>query len=86
MISQCPQCHIRLTDFAVACDKCGWSIVDTAANTVNGNNNGNGSAAAEIEPLAPGEDPPIVIVKKVAKTMPPPVSYTHLTLPTIYSV
>ena len=72
MISQCPQCHIRLTDFAVACDKCGWSIVDTAANTVNGNNNGNGSAAAEIEPLAPGEDPPIVIVKKVAKTMPPP--------------
>lgn len=65
-------CHIRLADFAVACDKCGWSIVDTAANTINGNSNRDGSAAAEIAPFDPGEDPPIVIVKNVAKAAPPP--------------
>lgn len=80
MISQCPKCHKRLTDFAVACDKCGWSIVDLAASTVNGGpQNGrpkNASAAdngpAESVPLEAGEEPPIIIVKKVAKTIAPP--------------
>ena len=73
MISQCPQCRTRLTDFAVACDKCGWSIVDLASSTVNGNTKiASDNDSAEIAPLAPGEEPPIVIVKKVAKTVAPP--------------
>ena len=71
MISQCPKCHTRLTDFAVACNKCDWSIVDSASSALNGNlSDGNGSAA--IAPLAPGEEPPIVIVKNFAKTKAPP--------------
>ena len=61
MISQCPQCRTRLTDFAVSCDKCGWSIVNPAAET-------------SPPPIASSsaETPPVIIVKKVAKTAPPP--------------
>lgn len=73
MISQCPQCRTRLTDFAVACDKCGWSIVDLASNTVSGNTKiASGNDSAEVAPLAPDEEPPIIIVKNVAKTIAPP--------------
>ena len=57
MISQCPKCHTRLTDFAVSCNKCGWSIINTATNSSN-------PAPA----VKPGEEPPVIIVKKVSKT------------------
>lgn len=72
MISQCPNCRSRLTDFAVACDKCGWSIVDVASHAVNGSPPDGVQVDAGIIPLAPDEDPPVVIVKNVAKTTPPP--------------
>ncbi len=72
MISQCPQCHVRLTDFAVACDKCGWSIVELASNAANGNTPpvASGNDPPEL-PIDAGEEPPIVIVKNVAKTIAP---------------
>jgi len=73
MISQCPQCHKRLTDFAVACDKCGWSIAQSAAEAVNGTHKiANGEATTEAAPFDLGEDPPIIIVRNVAKTSAPP--------------
>ncbi len=28
MISQCPRCKHRLADFAVVCEKCGWSLIE----------------------------------------------------------
>lgn len=62
MISQCPKCHTRLSDFAVSCDKCGWSFINTATNAATS----NGSA------ISPGEEPPVIIVKKVSKTIPTP--------------
>ena len=50
---------------------------------------GAGSVAASPRTLAPGGPavPTVVApVEPVAASVPPPVSYTHLTLPTIYSV
>ncbi len=72
MISQCPQCHSRLTDFAVACERCGWNIINSAAATPQtarapGSNATNGSRKPESS-----ENPPVIIVKNVAKTSPPP--------------
>jgi tetratricopeptide (TPR) repeat protein len=33
MISHCPQCKIKLSDFAVSCEKCGWSIVASSGSS-----------------------------------------------------
>ena len=97
MISQCPQCHKRLTDFAVSCEKCGWSIISTSntapdapvttAQKSPGKSNGKKRVAKTktVEPASesppkkapqpiPSETPdtPVVIVRQVAKTAPPP--------------
>lgn len=69
MISQCPQCHTRLTDFAVACEKCGWSIINSAANP----------ASAEVVVADVVGSPQVVIVKDEAKTTPPPPPEDKLT-------
>ncbi len=75
MISQCPKCHARLTDFAVSCEKCGWSIIE------GGSSNQMASTSFEAPFITVSnragrrtipEDSPIIIVKQVAKTAPPP--------------
>ena len=69
MISQCPNCHTRLTDFAVACEKCGWSIIDAAAT---GQSPAEASSALGTNRKSAQDDRPVIIVKQVAKTAPPP--------------
>lgn len=67
MISQCPKCHTRLTDFAVSCEKCGWSIVDASTPPTT-----EKPPIPPVEPTADEDELPVVIVKHVAKTAPPP--------------
>jgi tetratricopeptide (TPR) repeat protein len=68
MISQCPQCRTRPTDFAVSCDKCGWSIVNPdAQQPATSTETSNGQS-----PAPPAQEPTISIVKQVAKTAAPP--------------
>jgi tetratricopeptide (TPR) repeat protein len=85
MISQCPKCHQRLTDFAVSCEKCGWSIINTSApqSATSKPKSKRGTAKTitidpESKKSAPKSvpsrenEPPVVIVRQVAKTAPPP--------------
>ncbi|MFK7770226.1 MAG: tetratricopeptide repeat protein [Mariniblastus sp.] len=98
MISQCPKCHTRLTDFAVTCEKCGWSIINSAAGVAapdRSNPQASGTRPSEAGKMPTGKtpngkstgkvatlkskpaadavtEPPVIIVKNVAKTAPPP--------------
>ena len=73
MISQCPHCHTRLTDFAVACGRCGWSIINAAsASSTVVTPADSASPNGTVNQADNGETPPVIIVKKVAKTTPPP--------------
>ena len=93
MISQCPKCHQRLTDFAVSCEKCGWSIINASAPESAASEKFKSGkpktkrkaktitieSEVESEPkLQPvpvqsyADEPPVVIVRQVAKTAPPP--------------
>lgn len=75
MISQCPKCHVRLTDFAVTCEKCGWSMINTAsppAPTPPVQDLPKKIATIKKSALDESAEAPVVIVKNVAKTAPPP--------------
>ena len=78
MISQCPKCHTRLTDFAVTCEKCGWSIINNgspvpaAPATPQASQGAGKIATLKSNHKTSPEDVPVTIVKKVAKTAPPP--------------
>lgn len=61
MINHCPQCRARLTDFAVNCEKCGWSLINTAINS-----------QGSVTESGPIEDIPVTIVKESARTKAPP--------------
>ena len=61
MISQCPKCRIRLTGFAVTCENCGWSIVNTT-----GDQRDLSVDSTSIDEV------PVIIVKKTARTAAPP--------------
>ncbi len=76
MISQCPKCHVRLTDFAVTCEKCGWSIINAASSapapTPAVQDSPKKIATIKKSALDESAEAPVVIVKNVAKTAPPP--------------
>ncbi len=48
MIRQCPECQHRLQDFAVECEKCGWSIIKNTQPTAQSNDPSSAPAAAEV--------------------------------------
>ena len=58
MINYCPQCQHRLSDFAVVCDECGWSLVSADVpgagdpQAAPGNGSGPGKAEKLSQPLA----------------------------------
>ncbi|MDG1874313.1 MAG: tetratricopeptide repeat protein [Mariniblastus sp.] len=61
MISQCQKCHARLTDFAVSCEKCGWSIINTASSNSNG-------SKTTTKPPSKDEELPVIIVENGANS------------------
>lgn len=73
MISQCPKCHTRLTDFAVSCEKCGWSIIDNSTPAqLTGTPSSTSPETDQVDKKTTDSDHLIMIVKHVAKTAPPP--------------